>query len=330
MDETFFWMAIVIFFIALLGACSLRNKSKLTGKYGKRRQKDAYVSTEDFQVEKGKLHPHFSQEEYAHFREFLSRYGGGYIRRRNGHIVFQDYLGKEKGDLKGIFYNLIVPNPNLTAEQKEDFRIYLRSIGVKGVDERPNYETRESKLKNRGSSEDEYRRKEVGNKGEQAVRDVLKLLNENDYAVINGPVLKYKDTAKEFDHIIVGKRGIFMLETKAFGMTDGKPCYARIFIDKGDKWSIKKNDYVRKLESPTEQIMEEKQLLEDILKTFFKEIHPVLVLSNNEVKVKNNIELPYDIVRVDDLLDYIGRQQDTIKAVERMQILEHLDGYRIN
>lgn len=106
--------------------------SRLTNK------EDKWVSKEKFQREKKKLHPHFSEEEFHRFCAFLKSYQGGYVRRRSGKIVYQDFLNKEKGDLKGIFFNLVIANPNITVAQKEEFRRFLISIGVKGVDERPN------------------------------------------------------------------------------------------------------------------------------------------------------------------------------------------------
>ena len=113
--------------------------SKLTSK------EDKWVSKEKFQREKKKLHPHFSEEEFRRFCAFLKSYQGGYVRRKSGKIVYQDFLNKEKGDLKGIFFNLVIANPNITVAQKEEFRHFLISIGVTGVDERPEYETRDSR-----------------------------------------------------------------------------------------------------------------------------------------------------------------------------------------
>ena len=90
--------------------------NKLTSK------EDKWVSKEKFQREKKKLHPHFSEEEFHRFCAFLKSYQGGYVRRRSGKIVYQDFLNKEKGDLKGIFFNLVIANPNITVAQKEEFR----------------------------------------------------------------------------------------------------------------------------------------------------------------------------------------------------------------
>ena len=292
-------------------------------------KKDKWVSTDDFNVAKNKLGPHSTSEEVQEFMNFLGTYKGGYVRRRSGQIVYQDYLGKEKGDLKGIFFNNIVPNPNLSIFEKEAYRNLIISKGVKGVEERPSYETRDSKLKNREKDENDYKRKEVGNKGEQAVRDVLYSLNQNEYSVINGPMLKYNDVTKEYDHIVVSNRGIFIIETKAFGMTDGVPDKARLFIDEGDKWIINKHGNNRDLVSPTPQLEEEKQQIVNILSMPF-DIKLVLALSNSEISVKQNINLPYDVIRIDELRQFIEDSNDRMFVGDKNYVLGAIDKSRVN
>ncbi len=312
----------------------------LVSKYGKNNKypsigtigNDAWVSRADFESAKKKLHPHFSEVEFDVFFQFLKSYKGGYVRRRSGKIVRQEYLGKEKGDLKGIFFNLVVPNPNISVPKKEAFRNYLIEIGVDDLQKRPEYETRDNKLRNNRNiaDEGEYLRKEVGNIGEQIVREELNRLVKCNYAVINGPILRFGMQIKEFDHIVIGDSGIFLLETKAFGMTNGKATRSTIFIDLGDKWIIRKNKKNRELESPTKQIMEEKEQLENIIASCPVEVHPVLVLSNKEIFVKNNIELPYDIIRIDSLVDYISTYPDMITSSDKLVVLSEIDKSRID
>ena len=238
--------------------------------------------------------------------------------------------GKEKGDLKGIFFNIVVPNPNISTKEKEEFRRYLKEIGVNGIDKRPNYETRDSKLRN-NKKDEEYIRKEVGNIGEQIVRNALKRLEELGYSVINGPVLKYDGVSKEYDHIVIGDNGVFCIETKAFGLSGGKACKASLFIDPNDKWIIRKNGMNRDLESPTQQVVDEKKLLEKIINlSCFLEVHPILVLCNTELYIKNNIELPYDVVRIDALIECIQNCKDSITESDRLCVLSDIDRNRIN
>ena len=292
-------------------------------------KKNKWVSTENFNLAKMKLKTFCSENDFNEFMSFLKSYKGGFVRRRSGEIVYQDYLGKEKGDLKGIFYNIIVPNPNLSVGSNEEFRKFMMSIGVIGVENRPSYETRDSKLKNKETEENDFRRKEVGNKGEQIVRSELDRLNQDQYFVINGPVIKNKDIVKEFDHIVIGSNGLFVIETKAFGMSDGKPCKAALFVDKGDKWIIRKKQQNREVESPTEQVLEEKDMITSIISCPV-EIHSVLVLSNTELYIKCNIDLPYHVVRADELREFIENYDDRITQNDRTILLQDIDGNRVN
>ena len=294
-----------------------------------RDKKNEWVSTAAFKVEKGRLKPYCSKEDFDRFMSFLQSYKGGYVRRKYGEIVYQGYLGSEKGELKGVFYRLIVPNPNLSIKDKEEFRKFLRSIGVIGVNDRPSYETRDSKLKNREKNEDDFQRKEVGNKGEQDVRSVLYDLDRQKYSVINGAVLKYGDKTKEFDHIVVGNTGLFILETKAFGMTEGRPCKAGLFIDKGDKWIIRKKGTNRDIISPTTQVLEEKEKIEQIISCPVI-IHSVVVLSNTELFIKQNIDLPYDVIRIDKLKSYIEDYNDKLTENDKITVLHDLNNSRVN
>ena len=293
-------------------------------------KKNKWVSTDDFEKEKKKLRPNCSDMELQNFLVFLKKYQGGYVRRKSGQIVHQDFLGKEKGDLKGIFFNIVVPNPNISTKEKEEFRRYLKEIGVNGIDKRPNYETRDSKLRN-NKKDEEYIRKEVGNIGEQIVRNALKRLEELGYSVIKGTVLKYDGVSKEYDHIVIGDNGVFCIETKAFGLSGGKACKASLFIDPNDKWIIRKNGMNRDLESPTQQVVDEKKLLEKIINlSCFLEVHPILVLCNTELYIKNNIELPYDVVRIDALIECIQNCKDSITESDRLCVLSDIDRNRIN
>lgn len=295
-------------------------------------KKQKWVDQEEFQRWKEKINLHITEEEFEKFFTFLKKYGGGYVRRRNGQIVYQDFLGKEKGDLKGIFFNVVIPSPKISVDSKEQFRQFLIGIGVRDIQNRPKYEQRSGKLSTRGKDEEEVRRKRVGNKGEILVRDYLKKLDQDDYYVINGVVLQIESSTKEFDHIILGRTGVFVIETKAFGMSDEPDGVdkARLFIDKGDIWKLNKYGQTRTLKCPTEQIVEEKRLLEDLLKDFAVEVCPILLLSNGELSVKQNIELPYKVLKLGESLDYIMNYHEGISQSDRLQMISIINKSRRN
>ena len=289
-----------------------------------------WVNTEEFQEWKKRLTLYSKEDEFEAFVTFLEGYGGGYVKRKSGRIIAHEYLNREKGDLKGIFFNLVFPNPNIPVSRKEEFRRYLISIGVDGLDKRPEYETRDTKLKNNKVDKDDFERKEVGNKGEALVRDVLAGLDSKDYAVINGPVLRVDGITKEFDHIVVGKNGVFCIETKAFGMSEGKAGKALLTIEDGDKWVTSRGKYRKELESPTVQMNEEKAMFDGIAEEFMIDVRAVLVLSNTEITVKNQGKLPYDVVRADELKDYILGNKDVVLENDRMFVVKKIDDVRVN
>lgn len=294
------------------------------------KKNSTWVNTEDFQNWKNRLSRYTKEDEFEQFFSFLQEYDGGYIKRSGGKIVRQEYLNKEKGDLKGIFYNLVIPNPNIDVALKEKYRRFMISAGVNGVDARPDYETRDSRLRNNEKDKDDFERKEVGNKGESIVRDVLARLDKNDYSVINGPLLKVNDTVKEFDHIVVGRKGVFCIETKAFGMSEGKASKGVLAIESEDRWILHKGNYRKELESPTLQMKAEKELLDVIVEEFMVDVMPVLVLSNTGLTIKMHSDMPYAVVKVDELEGYILSNTDTVYDNDRMFILKAINDMRVN
>lgn len=294
--------------------------------------KNKYVSAVEFEDEKRKLKSNCTIEEYNHFVAFLDTYKGSYIRRRSGEIIYQDYTYREKGDLKGIFYNIIAPNPNLSSSTKEQFRNRLLALGVEGISKKPLYEARDSRLKNKETDYDAYNRKKVGNQGERIVRETLAQLPSDSYVVVNGPVLKKGDRTKEFDHLVIGETGLFIIETKAFGMSDGEAVTSGLFIDPGDKWIVRMNKTSREVASPTEQVVDEIHFIEDIVTSCPVNIHAILTLSNYKMNIKNNIEskLPYQVIRIDNLKDYILKFDDKLIDNDRMLILSDIDNSRVN
>ncbi|MCR4929975.1 MAG: NERD domain-containing protein, partial [Lachnospiraceae bacterium] len=165
------------------------------------------------------------------------------------------------------------------------------------------------------------------------VREVLNRLKEKGYLVINGPVLLYDGVKKEYDHIVIGENGVFSLETKAFGVSKDGKNKASLYIDKGDKWTLRKNGANRELKSPTSQILSERDHLKNILYNAKEkiEVKPVLVLSNSKLYLKKNIKLDYDVIFVKKLEEYIlSAELNRIIPEEQRLIAEILDEHRIN
>lgn len=318
---------IVVIVVVIALAVKIAVQRNRTG-----RRSATWVDTSSFQRQKAQLYDHCDEQTVAEFLDFLKQYKGGYVKRRNGRIVYQEFLGKEKGDLKGIFYHVIVPDRKISIKQKEQVRIYLRSIGVSGLEQRPPYEQRSGRLKAGNGNEEEYHRKLSGNRGEQKVRDGLSILKESGYSVLNGVVLKFGDTVKEFDHIVVGATGVFVLETKAFGMSDQNTASdkARLVIDMDGQWKLYKNHRERILKVPTEQILEERQFMERLLADTFAEVTMILVLANDELTVEKRISLDYELLMRKDLIHYITQQDRRLRDNDACLVISKLNECRLN
>ena len=325
-------VAVTVVFLITVIVLYLKDNTDLFSKLPFKK-KSPEATPDEYELYKRKIKHNCSAEEFKEFFDFLRKYPGSYYKKKNGKIIRREYTGHEKGDLKGIFYNVIFSNPNISVEDKEEFRMFIISKGVNGCNKRPNYETRDSKLKNKKNDEDEFEKKEVGNKGEETVRTLLTNLKNNGYLVINGPVLKFNDKKVEYDHIVIGENGVFSIETKAYGMTKEGKNRASLFIDEGDKWILRKNGKNRELKSPTQQILFERDHLKSILHNAKEkvEVKPILVLSNEELFLKNNIELEYDVVSVKNLEELIlSAQVNKIYPDEKLLIAQIIDDSRIN
>ena len=327
MDYTFILILTAGGFIALVVFLSVMLE-KSGGK-----KKPEGLAPDEFQQAKKKMHPNCSREDLAEFSAFLRKYQGGFFKVRAGEVIYRDYTGQEKGALKGIFYNVVFPNPNIPVEEKETFRMLIVSKGVNGLNARPDYETRDSRLRNTNEDADDFERKEVGNKGEETVRMRLNRLRDLGYLVINGPVLEANGQRVEYDHIVIGNNGVFSLETKAFGSSKDGNDKASLFIDPGDKWILRKNGRNRELQSPTQQICKERDHLKGILHEAKErvEVKPILVLSNRNLFLKNNIHLDYEVVLLNDLENVItSANLNHIMEQEKRLIAQIIDEHRVN
>ena len=295
-------------------------------------KKDKWVDSQEFEQWKQKISRDCNTQNLQEFQNFLRRYGGGYVRRKHGEIVWQEFLGREKGDLKGIFYQLVVPSKQISITHKEQFRSLLMEIGVTNVDKRPQYEARDGKLKNKAQDIEERNRKQSGNRGEKIVRDNLEILKKENYFIVSGVVLQYEGKIKKFDHIVIGENGIFILETKAFGLSEDvlKDSHAQLLIEGPDEWTLKKNGQARILQSPTEQVLAQRNFMERFVEEFMTDVNNVLILANPDLKLHQKIHLDYDVVQVQNLCQYIRHTEGNLPYNDRLALVSKINEHRKN
>ncbi len=301
-----------------------------------RQDPNRWVNTDNFTVWQKNISHNCNDDSLREYILFLKNYKGGYIRRKKGEIVQQRYLPNELGALKGIFLNVVCPSPKPLTETKEEFRELLVKLGVRGVDVRPRYEERAGKLRVRASLSDaEKRIKRAGNYGEQLVRDALQNLAP-EYKVVSGiriSVVGQPDT--EFDHVVVGPSGVFVIETKAFGLShEGKANRCIIFITQDDKWSKLEHGFTSALTSPTAQIIRQREVAKTALSEFGVRPRAVLVLANPKAVIaKNAAKQKFMILTANKLPLFIQKNranQENLSPEVCEKILEKLDSVRVN
>lgn len=269
------------------------------------------------------------------YMEFLRLYPGSRVRHRGRKKVIYSYTGKELGTLKGMFLNVIVPTPRLYTTSKEQFREFLINLGVSGLTERPNYEERSGKLRvDRHLSETDRRIKAAGNIGEKAVRDALEKLPP-EYKSVSGIYLEIEGSLRlELDHVVIGPTGMFILETKAFGITpEGVNNRLVLFINKDGDWSKTEHGRRVPLNSPEEQITRQQQVMQDFFRPINITPRVILVLANRKAAL-GRIERrpPFVISRLEDLPDHIIKPVSGQDLSPEMisSALSLLDMHRLN
>ncbi len=296
-----------------------------------------------FEKWKNKISKNADENTLNDFMLFLRTYQGGLQRRRrrkeshgsHSHDYF--FSGREFGDLKGIFLNVIVPCCRIRTPIKEEFRSLLIKLGVRNLNDRPNYEERDAKLRlDSRLSEDDKRIKQAGNIGESAVRKVLEELPP-EYRCVSGICLQINQPEGsekvELDHLVVGTTGVFVLETKAFGIThEGKCKRVTISVDEEGKWHKAEYGVVRDIPSPEPQLIRQYEVISNLLKHYDTNVRVVLVLANENANIgKIQKKVPFMICNIKRLAKYILKER-TIKLSPKNvdAILSLLDSYRIN
>ena len=158
----------------------------------------------------------------------------------------------------------------------------------------------------------------AGIRGEQDVFYALKWLNK-DYKVISDKPIRIKnekfiDEEQEYDHIVIGPTGVFLIETKSYS--------GLIEIDKNGNWKRRKNesdDWVGEL-NPLQQVRRHEKLIQSILPSEIP-VHSIVCLAKSNVIIDGIENSPLDIVKADMLAEYIentkiGNVLNEIKILE--------------
>ena len=189
-------------------------------------------------------------------------------------------------------------------------------------------------------NQDEAKRKKVGNDGERKIRESLEPLKKKNYKVINGLKLVNKGKKIEIDHVVISNHGVFILETKAFGISEeGKDQACRLELLEDGRWLLykksKKNSYWynRELNSPSDQLLRQQKFFNDLFDDMIDskmKIKYAMVLANSKIEVVEKTKPFFDMVKVDELEKYLGSRGFSMSEDRINFILMRIDNHRVN
>lgn len=278
-------------------------------------KKDDGMTSLDFENEIYRINEHCTELSLKLFRGFLEKY-----QERNPRAFSQ----KEKGELRSLFYDVVVPESDVAIVTKEQFRKYLRGIGVDEMNIRPRYNQCIINHLDGNDAKDFY----FENYGDIKVGDCLKKgLDPNQYYVIDGATFVDGDKKKVFPHIVVGDSGAFLVNTRDLGTKIHEEGIdpTVINIEKGDKWSIKKNNNEVRMVSPTSDMLDGKTFMENAMGDMLLEVHPVLVFPDEQLSVHQEEELPYKVIGTRNLCNYIKDYPSRMSISERTEVISRLN-----
>lgn len=163
-----------------------------------------------------------------------------------------------------------------------------------------------------------YRRWDKGAKGEELVAEYLENLG-GSYKIFND--LKFKDFDGNIDHLIIGKNGIFIIETKYFT--------GEVFCEK-DTWTKEIRGELRYIRSPSIQVKRNAVKLKELIqtKTSVKNlwIQGIVVISNENCHVEIK-EPTVPILRPNQIKDLINSQKTNLTKKELNEIIKLIENH---
>ncbi|WPC42811.1 NERD domain-containing protein [Clostridium sp. JS66] len=157
----------------------------------------------------------------------------------------------------------------------------------------------------------------AGKIGENKVSHYLSFLNLNEYIIYNNINIRVNGRSQQIDHLIIGRNGIFHLETKNYS--------GDIYIDKNENWSKSNKNKYELLDNPVGQIKRHEQLLKEALDNKY-EIVSILVMANKNCKLLGLQNTKLNVIKVEKLLDFISSYKETkLSSKELIKVKRTLD-----
>ena len=175
--------------------------------------------------------------------------------------------------------------------------------------------------------------KQIQERGDKAVVEVLETLPTEEYKVLNKVKLNFMDDAPVFDHVVIGPNEVCFMNTKAFGLStiEGGDDEAHIDINEDGEWILKKNHTRRSLTDPTKEIAQCQEKVISLLSQIGKVATSfAVVFANGMLTYHSNTKLPCDVVSINTLTEYLHKPDEApLNADERQKIISRLSKFEV-
>ena len=163
-----------------------------------------------------------------------------------------------------------------------------------------------------------------GDIGERITTNHLKKLPEKDYVIFDD--VKLPESHGNIDHIVVGKTGIFVIETKN---------YLGHYIIDGDEWFYKNDNGIQKsLSNPGKQAKKnsihlKKYLSYNGVRTFDLWINSIVAMTQYNITIQRKPK-NYEILRPSDIPGFIINRKEKLDPKTLKETLHLLDDLATN
>jgi Nuclease-related domain len=138
------------------------------------------------------------------------------------------------------------------------------------------------------------------NQGEIEVNEVLEKIR--GYKFFSNVMIKREDGSSQIDHILIGKKGVFVIETKDYS--------GKIYGDQSSKyWTQKLNGRKNNFYNPVRQNYGHVKALEEILNR--KDIFISLIVFTNKSKIRN-VKTETTVIQLKKLKKFIQKYNSDI------------------
>lgn len=247
----------------------------------------------------------FCKGQIKRIEQFEEEKRKAQIRELNAALpTVEDWIREDKEDTS---------NSSISYESYEA-KLLMREIYKKDLEIRNCLQTEISKLEIAAA----------GKKGEDAVDYALKWMQASGYCSILKDCLtpygtvsillkneEYIDEPQEFDHILIGQNGIFLIETKNFSGT--------ITVTNSGDWIQEKNGISKGIKNPIQQCNRHEALIKSIVGSV--PIVSIICLANDGVVIQGRDNCKIPVVKVELLEDFICCTQAP-QELSKNQIVE--------